>query len=154
MIVPIGIGIAVVVIGSGSYWVYRRLSNNKTRPAIQRGKVKPEASKEPEQTTSSTPAMAPPVAELTSLPENYKNMLLNAVWYRCENPYCNHTKFLEVHHIVAEVEGGTNALNNLIVLCSECHALADNNEIPLDVMQSWILQRENRFKESLDWPYK
>jgi len=83
-----------------------------------------------------------------------KSELLNAVWYRCENPYCNHTKFLEVHHIVAEVEGGTNALNNLIVLCSECHALADNNEIPLEVMQSWILQHENRFKESLDWPYK
>jgi 5-methylcytosine-specific restriction endonuclease McrA len=28
---------------------------------------------------------------------------------------------LEVHHVVALVDGGTNELSNLRVLCTDCH---------------------------------
>lgn len=35
---------------------------------------------------------------------------------------CAQTESLEVHHIQERVFGGTNELDNLITLCSECHA--------------------------------
>src|SRR5450759_426176 len=36
----------------------------------------------------------PRVAAYSNLPEEATNMLMNAVWYRCENPKCNFTQFL------------------------------------------------------------
>ncbi len=69
----------------------------------------------------------PPIAlveDESTLTEDEKNELVNAVWYRCENPYCKYTNFLSVHHIVDEKDGGTNKLDNLIVLCPYCHDLA------------------------------
>jgi 5-methylcytosine-specific restriction endonuclease McrA len=81
------------------------------------------------------------------------NELVNAVWYRCENPYCKYTSFLTVHHIVDEKEGGDNTLDNLIVLCPYCHDLAHRNEIPQKEMREWIVDREDRFKFKPDWHY-
>jgi hypothetical protein len=41
----------------------------------------------------------------------------------CRAPGCEHTRFLEVHHIRARADGGGNDLENLITLCSACHRL-------------------------------
>ncbi len=41
----------------------------------------------------------------------------------CQAPGCEHTKFLEVHHIKPRIEGGDNDPENLITLCSACHRL-------------------------------
>jgi len=41
----------------------------------------------------------------------------------CRAPGCEHTKFLEVHHIKSRADGGGNDLKNLITLCSACHRL-------------------------------
>jgi len=95
----------------------------------------------------------PLVEDETTLTEEDKNQLVNAVWYRCENPYCKYTSFLGVHHIVDEKDGGTNRLDNLIVLCPYCHDLAHRQEIPVEEMQDWIGNRENRFKVKPDWKY-
>lgn len=167
----VGIGVAVVAVGGVSYWLVQMRASNRNKTFIaKKAKESPATKDAPAvvQTAQESDAPAvekepaqqavlntrPPVAELSSLPESAKNKLVNAVWYRCENPYCNHTNFLEVHHIISEVEGGTNSLDNLIVFCSDCHHLADNHEIPLDIMKSWIVQRKDRFKDALDWPYK
>ncbi len=99
-------------------------------------------------------AQLPVVPEISSLPENAKNQLMNAVWYRCENPNCNYTQFLDVHHILSEVEGGTNRPDNLIVLCTACHTAALKGEISVEELQSWVQSRAERFKSDLDWPYK
>jgi hypothetical protein len=99
---------------------------------------------------------APPVPlvdDETTLTDDEKNQLVNAVWYRCENPYCKYTSFLGVHHIVDEKEGGTNRLDNLIVLCPYCHDLAHRNEIPEKELRDWISNRENRFKSKPNWKY-
>ncbi|MDO5669608.1 MAG: HNH endonuclease signature motif containing protein [Corynebacterium sp.] len=49
---------------------------------------------------------------------------LLAVWeYRCAGPGCDHSSFLEFHHIQDYAKGGLTALSNLIPLCSGCHAL-------------------------------
>jgi len=95
----------------------------------------------------------PLVEDETVLTEDDKNILLNAVWYRCENPYCKYTNFLGVHHIVEEKNGGTNKLDNLIVLCPFCHDLAHRGEIPETEMREWISHRETRFKSRPDWKY-
>ncbi len=99
-----------------------------------------------------TPSI-PLVDDETSLTEEDKNQLVNAVWYRCENPYCKYTSFLGVHHILDEKEGGSNRLENLIVLCPYCHDLAHRHEIPEQEMRDWISNRENRFKFKPDWKY-
>jgi hypothetical protein len=158
--------VAIVVIGGISYLIYRRrvarlpeVSEEKapevnpelpeTAPEVDSAEIA-----EPPETVAEVKVAPPMVAELSSLPEDAKNKLMNAVWYRCENPYCNYTQFLDVHHLVSEAEGGTNKLDNLLVLCSKCHAAADNHEIPEEELRSWIKERTERFKTDLDWPYK
>jgi len=44
------------------------------------------------------------------------------------DPGCNHTRFLEIHHIVSRSEGGNNDLNNLKLLCSSCHSLVHRSQ--------------------------
>jgi hypothetical protein len=95
----------------------------------------------------------PLIEDETVLTEEEQNKLVNSVWYRCENPYCQYTSFLGVHHIKEEKDGGTNRLDNLIVLCPFCHDLAHKNEIPEREMRNWISNREERFKFKPTWPY-
>jgi len=104
-------------------------------------------------TTAPSAPPVPLVDDETTLTDDEKNQLVNAVWYRCENPYCKYTSFLGVHHIVDEKEGGTNKLDNLIVLCPYCHDLAHRNEIPEKELRDWISNRENRFKAKPNWKY-
>ncbi len=150
------VGIAILVIGSAAYLIYRKRSvqlpqrseseTSETASESEASNITPEGQAAPE-----TEKVAYPIAENSTLAEDTKFKLMNAVWYRCENPYCNHTEFLDVHHIV---DDGSNELNNLIVLCPECHAAAHNHEITEEELQSWLLERAERFKDELDWPYK
>lgn len=95
----------------------------------------------------------PLIDDETSLTIEEKNQLVNAVWYRCENPFCKFTRFLSVHQIIEEKNGGTNKLDNLIVLCPYCHDLAHRQEIPEKEMRDWISNREDRFKFKPEWHY-
>ncbi|MCS5480396.1 HNH endonuclease [Corynebacterium sp. YIM 101645] len=49
--------------------------------------------------------------------------LLTAWGHQCAAPGCDHTRFLEFHHIVPWAEGGVTELANLLPLCSGCHGL-------------------------------
>ncbi len=95
----------------------------------------------------------PLIEDPSSLTLDEKNSLVNAVWYRCENPYCKFTSFLSVHHIVEEKAGGGNKLDNLIVLCPYCHDLAHRGEIPEKEMHIWIEDRAARWKFKPQWKY-
>jgi hypothetical protein len=95
----------------------------------------------------------PLIEDESTLTIEEKNELLNAVWYRCENPYCKYTHFLSVHYILEEKEGGTNKLDNLIVLCPYCHDLTHRGEVPETQLREWISNREERFKFKPDWHY-
>ncbi|MBK7189567.1 MAG: HNH endonuclease [bacterium] len=44
--------------------------------------------------------------------------------HRCASPGCGATRFLEVHHITPRQAGGANTADNLVTLCSRCHAFA------------------------------
>lgn len=55
---------------------------------------------------------------------------LFAMWgQRCAMPGCNHDKFMEMHHIDAWADGGATDLENLIPLCSACHALVTEGAV-------------------------
>jgi hypothetical protein len=100
-----------------------------------------------------TEAPMPLIVDESILKDEDKNQLENAAWYRCENPYCKYTHFLEVHHIVDEKDGGNNKLENLIVLCPYCHELVHKGEVPEKEMRDWIGNRDDRFRAKLVWPY-
>jgi hypothetical protein len=119
-----------------------------TEPAVQ----KTEAEVKEANTSSGNEPPLAIVEDKSSLTESDKNELLNGVWYRCENPFCKGTNFLGIHHMVEEKDGGTNKLDNLIVLCPFCHALAHKKEIPEEEMRDWI-SREERFKPEMKWRY-
>ena len=96
----------------------------------------------------------PEAVDPSTLPEEAKSILMNAVWYRCENPKCNYTQFLEVYHILPEEKEGTNSLDNLVVLCPECRFAAYSADLTEDELRSWVKERVERFKFTIDWPYK
>jgi len=48
---------------------------------------------------------------------------------KCEYPPCRETERLDVHHIVARSNGGTNNPSNLVVLCPTHHRSADRGNI-------------------------
>ncbi len=158
----IGIGVVVVIIGAVSYRLYRKRQFPRAEvpgkaveaEADETAEVAPAAPVTPENSTPETSEeTSPVVSDTSSLPESDKWNLMNAVWYRCENPYCNYTQFLDVHHIVSEVDGGTHALSNLIVLCPRCHAAVHSHEVSLAVLRVWV-QKRAEFKFELNWPYK
>ena len=96
----------------------------------------------------------PDIGNSSTLPDEAKSVLMNAVWYRCENPKCNYTQYLDVYQITPIEKGGSNALENLVVLCPECRNSAHSGETGDDVLHSWIQGRVERFKFVVDWPYK
>lgn len=59
---------------------------------------------------------------------------LLARWgYQCATPACPHTRFLQFHHITAWADGGGTDPDNLIPLCSACHALVSAGRLTIHV---------------------
>ncbi len=56
-----------------------------------------------------------------TIPPSTRAQVLARDRHRCTTPACGATRFLEVHHVVARGEGGSNSLENLVTLCSRCH---------------------------------
>jgi len=51
---------------------------------------------------------------------------------------------VEVAHIKAVKDGGQNNLENLVVLCPNCHKMFDRGMIPIEI----ILKNKNNFKRA------
>lgn len=108
-----------------------------------------------------------------SIPQGTKLELVAAAGGRCELRGCN--RFLFRHrvtdaggyfgnfaHIRAFSAGGPRArvghephvLENLMLLCQDCHTLVDANELdyPVDMLERWKHQHEARVSELLDLP--
>nr|MEE4266762.1 HNH endonuclease signature motif containing protein [Candidatus Krumholzibacteria bacterium] len=60
----------------------------------------------------------------TTIPPKTRRLVLARDRHRCQTPGCHHNHYLEIHHIIPRARGGTNAPENLTMLCSACHALA------------------------------
>ncbi len=59
----------------------------------------------------------------STIPPATRRRVLARDRHCCQAPGCDHTKFLEVHHIKPRSDGGGNDPENLITLCSACHRL-------------------------------
>ncbi|MGP6175241.1 HNH endonuclease [Corynebacterium sp. A21] len=60
--------------------------------------------------------------------------MLLAQWEgQCATPGCVHTQFLEFHHILAWAAGGGTDPDNLIPLCSACHALVSAGTLRIEI---------------------
>lgn len=60
----------------------------------------------------------------STIPPAVRRMVLARDRHRCSTRGCDHTGFLEVHHVKPRAQGGGNDSSNLITLCSACHRLA------------------------------
>jgi 5-methylcytosine-specific restriction endonuclease McrA len=62
------------------------------------------------------------------IPPATRRLVLARDRHRCQMPGCNHTRFLEIHHIRPRARGGTHDPDNLITLCSACHRRAHQGD--------------------------
>ena len=65
----------------------------------------------------------------TTIPPKTRRQVLARDRHRCRRKGCEHTRFLEVHHIVPRSRGGRNDNENLITLCSGCHGLLHQSKL-------------------------
>ena len=63
----------------------------------------------------------------TSIPPATRRKVLGQARHKCQTAGCNHTKFLEIHHVISRAKGGTNDASNLRVFCSACHSRIHNH---------------------------
>jgi hypothetical protein len=62
-----------------------------------------------------------------TIPPRIRREVLARDRHRCRRKGCNHSRFLEIHHIVPRSRGGTHDPTNLVTLCSNCHQLWHEN---------------------------
>jgi len=58
-----------------------------------------------------------------TIPPRIRREVLARDRHRCRRKGCNHTRFLEIHHIISREAGGANDPENLVTLCTACHKL-------------------------------
>ncbi len=59
----------------------------------------------------------------SSIPPSVKRNVLSRDRHRCQSRGCTSTRFLEVHHIIPRIRGGSNKPENLVSLCGGCHQI-------------------------------
>jgi 5-methylcytosine-specific restriction endonuclease McrA len=59
-----------------------------------------------------------------TIPPSVRAAVLARDRHRCATIGCGATRFLEVHHVVPRLRGGSNRAENLLTLCSRCHGFA------------------------------
>lgn len=65
------------------------------------------------------------------IPKKLETALLAAWNFQCAVPGCTHSRYLEFHHLLDFALGGPTDPNNLITLCSGCHALVTDGAVTI-----------------------
>ena len=68
--------------------------------------------------------------------------------YRCAVPTCRSSLTLDVHHITQKREGGSDEIQNLIVLCLTCHTAFHRGVYGKEAVRVWkstLLQLNNSY---------
>lgn len=67
------------------------------------------------------------------LVSDHQALAVLAAWqFQCAMPGCNHSRFIEFHHIVEWVRGGLTNPENLLPLCSFCHSMVTNGQVTVE----------------------
>ena len=73
----------------------------------------------------------PSARTYTAISRRKRTRLLARDFQRCTVPGCRSHRFLDLHHIVAREEGGTDADDNLTTLCAGHHRLLHRGRLAL-----------------------
>ncbi len=65
------------------------------------------------------------------IPPRLRREVLRRDGHCCQAPGCSHTQFLQIHHRVPDIQGGSTELSNLVTLCSSCHRALHEREVDL-----------------------
>jgi hypothetical protein len=76
-------------------------------------------------------APRPPRAKQT-IPPAKRRTTMQRDKHRCRVPGCRNATFVDVHHITARAEGGSNEVTNLIVLCGAHHLAVHRGELVIE----------------------
>ena len=76
----------------------------------------------------------------STIPPRVRREILARDRHHCRRKGCNHTRFLEIHHIIPRFEGGTNDPENLVTLCTACHKLLHEKGSDLSPMLNEIYE--------------
>jgi HNH endonuclease len=60
-----------------------------------------------------------------------RSAILRRDRHTCQAPGCHNRRFLEIHHLRPRSKGGKNNPDNLVTLCSACHRLSHEWQIPV-----------------------
>ncbi len=95
--------------------------------------------------------VAPGGRNTTSIPPAIRVQILAKARHKCQTPGCNHTRFLEIHHLIPRSKGGKNNISNLRVFCSTCHSRIHAHGSNLMVKSPRAIYTHNRAIEQLDF---
>ncbi len=68
-------------------------------------------------------------------------------------PFCNWNNTWDIHHIIPRKFGGTDDLNNLVMLCPNHHSLADLGQMDNEKMVEYAIGKFYSVRELLDLHY-
>ena len=71
------------------------------------------------------------------MPAHVRRQVLTESGYRCGVPTCRAVIPIELHHLVAVRDGGSNEVDNLLPLCPNCHALYEGGTIPRSALDAY-----------------
>jgi hypothetical protein len=67
-----------------------------------------------------------------SIPPAKRRSVMQRDQRRCRVPGCCNATFVDVHHVTARADGGSNAVDNLIVLCGAHHRAVHRGEVVIE----------------------
>jgi 5-methylcytosine-specific restriction endonuclease McrA len=94
------------------------------KAAVQTPQAEMEITKTEVDTARCDAAIHKPGERNTStIPPRVRREVLARDRHRCRRKGCHHTRFLDIHHMSPRAAGGTQDPENLVTMCTSCHAL-------------------------------
>lgn len=93
-----------------------------------------------------------------SVPNATRRTVYRRDGWRCA--LCDDPRHLQIHHVIPRSEGGSDFPENLITLCSKCHALAHGTKLfetdlqQEDVEQACVEYVSDLYAEEGWYPFK
>jgi hypothetical protein len=71
------------------------------------------------------------------IPLDIRKLVLHEGGYLCGNPVCRTPLTLDIHHLDPVSNGGSDAPDNLLALCPNCHTSHHYGRIPAESLRAW-----------------
>ena len=85
------------------------------------------------------------INERIYISSNIKAEVFSRSQRACENPDCHFKETIHIHHI--DMNKNNNNLNNLIVLCLNCHQKAHHGTLTTSQLRNWVRANYYQLKQ-------